>query len=692
MYLLDIHSLFNKAAIYCTKNIYCIYQYKEAGEVVLSQNFIIHNSHDVKYREPFGAVSCGADVTLRVEANTRLTINSAKLVLIEDNGAERHIDMQLEQQQDEKHLYVTRQTVLQEPGLLWYYFKLNIDGVDYFYGNNSNAYGGIGHIAHHIPVYYQITVFEKAAKVPSWYKDAVIYQIFVDRFFNGNEDGKILNLRNNSFLYSSWEDTPCYIKDRDTGEILKWDFFGGNLLGVIKKLDYLKDLGINTIYLNPVFDSPSSHKYDTSDYKSIDKMFGDNEIFRRLCEEAKAKGMSIILDGVFSHTGSDSIYFNRYGSYNTLGAYQSKESPYYSWYRFHDHPHSYECWWGIDNMPNINEMNPDYRRYIISDEDSVIKYWIKQGIKGWRLDVADELPDEFIKELKAAMQQQDPESILIGEVWEDASNKISYGSRRRYLLGEELDSVMNYPFRSIMMDYILSWKSAEQANAAMMSLKENYPPHNFYANMNLIGTHDVPRILTILGEAPAEEALSYKQKSEYKLDDEKRRLAISRLKLMSLIQMTFPGVPSIYYGDEAGVEGHRDPLNRKTYPWGKEDTELLEWYKKLIAARHKYSCLSTGDFIPLYARDTVYAYLRIINNEKDAFGEYRKNSTAVVILNRSKHDNEKIEINLKPWLDSGCLIDILSNNEYLLKEGILNIELKPLEGKIFICKGSTHNE
>jgi 4-alpha-glucanotransferase len=216
------------------------------------------------------------------------------------------------------------------------------------------------------------------------------------------------------------------------------------------------------------------------------------------------------------------------------------------------------------------------------------------GAAGWRLDVADELPDEFIKNMKSVLKETDPESILLGEVWEDASNKVSYGVNRRFLWGEELDTVMNYPFRNILSDFILGHIDAHLAGRRFMNYYENYPGPHFYNLMNLIGTHDIPRILTILGEAPAEDTLNTEQKEKFKLNPRQRRLALSRLKLMVIFQMTFPGVPSVYYGDEAGMEGYSDPLNRGPYPWGREDMDLLAFHKKIINLRNNFIALQKG--------------------------------------------------------------------------------------------------
>jgi 4-alpha-glucanotransferase len=648
--------------------------------------YIYHNSHQESCRFPFGAVACGSEVSLGLTVQTSKPISSAEVIISSEGGIEQRTALSIRDSQGERVNYVVNIDMPKEPGLLWYYFELIVDGEKHYYGNNERFLGGVGGIYSAIPPKYQITVYKKEASTPYWYKKAIMYQIFVDRFRNGNKYGLVHNPKKNSFIYANWEDIPMYIKDCDKGSISRWDFFGGNLKGVMDKLGYLKELGISVIYLNPIFEAPSNHKYDTSDYKKIDPMFGSNEIFKELCEKAGQLGISIILDGVFSHTGSDSLYFNRYGSYPSTGAYQSSESPYHSWYRFKCSKDDYECWWGVESLPNVNEMDPGYVDFIITGKDSVIKYWMSLGAKGWRLDVADELPDDFIHLIRNSMKEKDADSVLMGEVWEDASNKTSYGSRRAYLLGEELDSVMNYPFRGIMIDFFTGKHDAKHVNEVLMSIYENYPLHNFYCNMNLIGTHDVPRILTVLGEATEEQQLSQSQKERYKLPESQKALAISRLKLLSLVQMTFPGVPSIYYGDEAGLEGYRDPLNRGTYPWGNENNELLEWYKTVTSIRNKYDVFSTGKLIPIYAEGDAYGFVRRIENRMDVFGEKCKNNTALVLVNRSRDSKCQVLVNIGQW-HKGIMYDLLEGGKSLdLAEGRLDITLEPLQGKLYIAK------
>lgn len=550
---------------------------------------IFHDSHNLELRSPFGAVSIGSKVRIRLWTSKKC---SAYINLI--NFYNNQIEIQMNEigfnSFVNNWIYEIEVDTSNNIGLIYYYFRVNYYGRDIIYGNNIESLGGIGQIYFNDPVSYQITIYSKP-EVPNWYREGIIYQIFVDRFFNGEDEGKVLNPKKNTFIYGNWDDSPMYIKDMD-GNIVRWDFYGGNLLGVKKKLEYIKSLGVNVIYFNPIFDSPSCHKYDTGDYEKIDPMFGDEEIFKDLCSEAEKLGMRIILDGVFSHTGSDSKYFNKFGNYNSLGAYQSLQSPYYRWYRFNDYPNLYETWWGFSNMPNVDELNPSYLDYIIRNDNSIIEKWLSLGASGWRLDVADELPDEFIKILKSKLKEVKKDSVLIGEVWEDASNKVSYNRKREYLFGNELDSVTNYPLRQIILDLVRNYIGSKYFIKRYLSLKENYPKEYFYSTMNMLGNHDTERVLTILNNN------------------------VTLLKEAVVIQMTLPGVPLIYYGDEAGLTGGKDPSNRKSYPWGKENKDILDFYRKISSIRVSEEALRSGEMEFLELNNGILGYERTLNKDR----------------------------------------------------------------------------
>ena len=610
-------------------------------------------SNKIKYnswkdKAPFGAVRVNQDIKITVNVNEEYNVSNVRLVLLKDNVEIEKFEMYRES----ANLYNIEINELKAIGLYFYYFEVDVDieGVieTSFYGKSEED-GNVCEYSYDKINKYQITVHEDF-KVPNWYKEGVIYHIFVDRFNNGNRNKKPSNPKENSFIYANWTDTPMYIKDKNN-DIVRWDFHGGNLKGITDKLAYLKKIGVSIIYLSPIFESSSNHKYNTGDYKKIDPMFGDEEIFAELIEKAEQRGISIILDGVFSHTGADSKYFNKFGRYDAIGAYQSEESKYSSWYNFETFPKEYQCWWGVNDLPNVNELDPSYMDYIIRGNDSVIKKWTSMGVKGWRLDVADELPPQFIKELKKELKDNNDDAILLGEVWEDASNKVSYGETREYLLGNELDSVMGYPFRENVIDFLQGDITSQQLNNRFMTIKENYPKESFKSNLNLISSHDVTRIKTELNE-----------------DSEKVKLAVA-------IQATFEGVPHIYYGDEAGLCGGVDPDNRRTYPWKNEDEDMVEFYKEAINTRKKYSTLIHGEteFVNTFD-ENVFAYIRSTETEK-----------ALVLINRSENH---IDLNMN--LEENTLeeIDIkYSSKKYLERfdkvEDIFNIDLKPKSCRIF---------
>ena len=634
----------------------------------VDKGWMVHNSQNETFRRPFGAVQEIEQIQL--ELHIRDIEPETLVVRVWEEGKEpQRINMVLQDKTSSFNRYMVSFSAPNHSCLLWYDFEMVIDGNRTYYGNNRESLGGEGEISP-FPIPFQITVYKKDMSLPKWFREGIIYQIFVDRFYNGSEDGKVLHPKKESLIHGNWNNTPVYLRDCKTDHITRWDFFGGNLAGIIKKLSYLQDLGASILYLNPIFEAPSNHKYDTGDYHKVDPMFGDENTLKELCDKGKEIGFSVVLDGVFSHTGADSVYFNRYGNYPSLGAYQSVQSPYYSWYWFKIYPEEYDSWWGIDTLPNVKELDPGYQEFIITGENSVLNHWMDVGIKGWRLDVADELPGEFIQLFKSQMLKKDQEGILIGEVWEDASNKISYSKRREYLLGQELDSVTNYPFRAFVIDFLLGRATAQQTHKRFMNLYENYPLPSFYGTMNIVGSHDVPRILTVMSEK----------------EDGTEEQTILRTKLGVLWQMTFPGVPCVYYGDEAGVTGGLDPLNRKTYPWGDEDQELLKWYKKMIRIRKDYPVFVSGTWKSFYQQDDVYGFIREIKGGKDVFGEENQDAFAMVVVNRNEREEKVISMDAfaDPERESINVMDLITQDIYHLYQGNYHFHLKPLQGAILM--------
>ena len=628
-----------------------------------------HNSHDLYYRTPFGAVPAGTEVKLRLAAEEGLC---CRVRVWQKNGTAQDLPMEWDGDG-----YVAAITAPEEGCVLWYGFVLeHPDGRQARYGNNEAGLGGEGRLWDGELRPYQITVY-KPNSTPDWYKYGIAYQIFPDRFFRGTdwqrrrEDArKPAGWKGPRRVFQEdWDDTPFYCRN-EKGEITRWPFFGGTLEGIREKLGYLKSLGVTVLYLNPIFEGTSNHKYDTADYLRVDPGLGDGESFRTLAREAREQGIRILLDGVFSHTGADSRYFNRLGNYDSVGACQGEGSPYYKWYRFHHFPDRYECWWEVTDLPNVEELEPSFREFIHGGEDSVIRHWLREGASGWRLDVADELPDEFIRGIRRAMMETDPDSVLLGEVWEDASNKESYGQLREYFLGEELQSTMNYPFRSAAIDFMLGRLSPQGLKAQLMSLKENYPPENFYGALNLIGSHDRERILTTLGDAPDGAALTEAEREGYRLPGGKYDLARRRLKMLSLIQFTMPGLPCIYYGDEAGAQGYADPFNRGTYPWGREDEELLEHYRKITALRRDNPVLARGDYEAQAFGGHVYGCRR-----------WDESTTIQVLVNRGIFEHETVGL----LAEGACARDFLTGRVFAPEEdGTVTVPLEPLSA-VVLC-------
>lgn len=571
-----------------------------------------------------------------VKVQSNIGATSINLMMAPDGKDARAIAMQWSRLEGSYDIYVVN-CRLDMAGLYWYHFQVNGPwGVQYV----GRAEGGRAAEPQESPgSSWQLTIYDGHFQTPEWFKGGVMYQIFVDRFCRGN-GGAEPDAARGQYLRDDWNGTPKY-KAEPNGDIPNRDFFGGNLHGVIDKLDYLADLGVTCIYLNPVFRAASNHKYDTGDYHQIDPMFGDEKVFRRLCREAAARGIRVILDGVFNHTGSDSLYFNKDGHYPGNGAYQSKESPYYPWYRFSNWPEDYQSWWGVKILPALNEMLPAVREFLVTGQDSVIRHWLRSGASGWRLDVADELPDEFIGLLRRAAKEEKGDAVVIGEVWEDASNKVSYGERRQYLLGNGLDGVMNYPWRDALLTYIMGG-NAEELCETIQGILENYPPPTIDCLMNSLGTHDTPRILTVLGGPPAF-MLSRDHQAEYRLNEEERQWGIQRLKLAVAIYMLLPGIPCIYYGDEAGMEGYGDPFNRRGFPWGKEDLDLLAWHRKFGQLRRRSAAARDGQFVPGRCQGAVFAFERRSRKER-----------LLVAANRSDQPEEAVfegghRIRLGPW-------------------------------------------
>ena len=577
---------------------------------------ILYDSKLLAHKDPFGTLTPGQSCKLSIHIPSSVQATEVVCLVQREDGEPYEEFILSYRMKKGPYEIFTGELTLQERGLYFYYFHITHKQGDFRLfkvGDDTNMEAGD---------LWQVSCIPADFTTPDWAKGAIIYQIFPDRF---HRSGKVdLTGKLEPYIvHSYWYDEVQWQPDR-FGRVLNNDFYGGNFKGIQEKLDYIASLGTTIIYLNPISKAFSSHRYDTGDYKTPDPMLGTEADFKALCDAAHAKGMKIILDGVYSHTGSDSLYFNKNRTFPGMGAYHSENSPYYDWYTFYDYPNSYNCWWNFDTLPTVNKLHPSFLNYIIDDEDSVVAHWLKLGADGFRLDVVDELPDEFVLRLKNRIREIKPDALLIGEVWEDASNKESYGTRRRYFVDGELDSPMNYPFRTAIINFMRKIDDGRGFKDTVMSIVENYPPQVMACTMNLLGTHDTSRILTAMIDDFQGDRYA---KAGRRLTRTQWVTALDRLHAATVLQYTLPGAPSIYYGDEAGMEGYGDPFCRRPFPWGREERELQVHYHRLGQLRNKYKALRLGDI----------QFQHALNNQI-SFTRTYKEQTIRVYMNRGSDD------------------------------------------------------
>lgn len=532
---------------------------------------IYFDSKDIACKKPFGAVKSGEEIEFNVFCEVGVFVESIHLIIREDSQVEaKSYQLDFISNKDNYSKFSTK-IKINETGLYWYCFDIYTE-----YGKECCLKNG---------AMYQLTIYDKKYTTSDSVKGGIIYHAFVDRFNKGLDDKAIFTKKGH---LKNWDD-KLTIVDED-GVYRANDFYGGNFQGIIDKLDYLKSLNVSMLYLSPIFKSASTHRYDTGDYSQVDELLGTEEKFKELIDKAKAKGISIMLDGVFNHTGADSKYFNKFNTYNSLGAFQSKDSPYYPWYTFYNFPNDYHCWWGVTVCPTISA-NAQGFQDMIAGKDGIVEKWTKLGVKGWRLDVVDELQENFVEKIRKAMKDIDNDSLLIGEVWEDASNKIAYDYRRHYFQGKQLDGVMNYVYKRGILDYV-KYNSINSFIECVRELIENYPKDSLNVCMNLIGTHDTVRALTELSNASTYGTSKW-DRLNYRMDENTYNNAVAKLKVASAIQYILPGIPSIYYGDEIGMQGFEDPLNREPMRWNSINEDVLTHYRLLgkIRLSHKQEIL-----------------------------------------------------------------------------------------------------
>lgn len=577
---------------------------------------LMFDSWDKNYKSVFGALKQGQTCSFSIRLSKDIIPDFPPvLVLFRTGFKERFLSMRFSCEEEDCNVYSADYNA-RYSDVHYYYFSYTTGGIRHYIKKTNSHESCLDN-----GDLFQLTVYSKDYETPDFLKGGVMYQIFPDRFC---KSGKMhLDIPYGRIIREDWGGTPFYKPD-ENGHVWNNDYFGGDFAGIQSKLPYLSELGVTCIYLNPIFESHENHRYNTADYMKADPLLGTNDEFHELCNEAEKYNISVILDGVFSHTGADSLYFNKFNRYNVTGAYNSPESIYYDWYSFFNYPDGYEAWWGIDTLPNVCENNEKYTDFICGD-DGVLNYWISKGAAGFRLDVADELPDRFLDNLRKSVKKCGSEKIIIGEVWEDASNKEAYGEKRRYLLGEQLDSVMNYPFREAIINYVKEGDFRNFVNT-IMTIIENYPKPTVDILMNFVSTHDIERAINRLGGENCNDK-SKDWMAEHYLSDAEYRKGKNLLKTAMALQFFLPGVPSIYYGDEAGLQGYKDPFNRRCYPWGNEDNELIEYTKKLSEIRKALPVMKNGNFEFISYNENVIGFLRKGND-----------SDAAIFINRTEND------------------------------------------------------
>lgn len=565
-----------------------------------------------KHKTPTGAATTDEPITLTFAFNRPQNPSEVFLVLTKDGETPVRYPMNLIRDEDDEYTYSLTVKVT-TPGLYYYHFDITNEDNVYRVGADGSQHALLGKGAD-----WQLTVTD-AAYAPTVLDGGVMYEIMPDRFFIGGARRKT---KSYATYRDDWGGVPEYRADAD-GRVRNEDFFGGNLKGIARKLTYLKNLGVTAIYLTPIFEAHSNHKYDTGNYMRVDSDFGTADDLKDLIVKAKKRGISVILEGVFSHTGDDSIYFNKYGTYDGAGAYRSVKSPYYGWYKFRNYPNEYSCRYNIGIMPDTDDRNPVFDEFV-NGQEGVVRQWTRLGLGGWKLDVCEQLSDEFISHCVKAAKRENENAVVYGEVFVDATNMIANGKRRNFLAGDKLDSVTNYPFKADILNFVRCG-DAERLDATVGYVVNNYPKHAVDALMNVLDNHDTARLMTVLGDNGEIESREDKANAKVK----NVAATVKLVKMATALQYTLPGIPCVYYGDEVGMEGFEDPFNRKCYPWGAGNKALLQWYKSLgklranereIFAHGRYCCVDNENGVMFFKRkagdEVIYV---IVNNSGKSY-------------------------------------------------------------------------
>ena len=639
-----------------------------------------HNSRDLLYRTPGGAVPAGQPVKLRFRTyHNDVTMVTARIYDLNANSQQL---LPMQPVATDVDCYQAGlpytcdfwEVILNNtsPNNLWYRFFVTDGSKTVYYADDTAALdGGLGSPSDQVvDNSYALMVYDPAFSAPAWAEDAVIYQIFPDRFRDGrsNNNAHTGDQRyDDPVLALPWGTLPeGYCRNyADANTNCPWrfdptppdwsptiegprgrDYMGGDLKGVDQYLDYLQALGVNTLYFNPIFDAASNHAYDTQDYYRIDPYFGTQKDWENLVKHADQRGMHIVLDGVFNHLSSDSPFFDRYHHYASVGACESVNSPYRAWFYFQDvapgtgtcvgsdgtpDAATYDGWFGFDSIPVINKSLPEVQDYFLTGDNSVSRYWLEQGSSGWRMDVMGDssFPPGYWETFRQVVKDTRSDALIISETWQKDSTLL------RMLRGDRADTTMNYRLRDAVLGLLAPGNfdpkgfadsghpiSPSEFAARLESIREDYPDAAYYSLMNLMDSHDTERLLWTL--TPGAETTANKELNAANLSTGKQSQMLA-----STIQYTLPGAPTVFYGDEVGTTGDDDPDDRRTYPWadkgGSPDQALLSHYQALAGLRQQYPVLQTGDFQILLADDAT---------EVVAYGRKTGSQAVVVIVNR----------------------------------------------------------
>ena len=464
--------------------------------------------------------------------------------------------------------------------------------------------------------------------VPEWAKGKVMYHIFVDRYRRGSKETmKVMPRR---IIHNSWDEEMVIGPDKDG--IWNNDFYGGDLKGIIDTLDYIKSLGVDIIYLSPIVWSQSNHRYDTSDYENVDPYAGCNDDLACLCKKAHSMGIKVILDAVFNHTGNDSKYFNEYGTFNTVGAFQSKDSPYINFYKTHSENGKtyFNHWWGMPNLPVCNGESIEWQNYILG-EGGIIDKWFSLGIDGLRLDVADELTDDFIEKIRIAVKRNKEDGFILGEVWKNPMRM-----NRGYIeTGKGMDSVMNYSLIDAMIRYF-KYGDVNKISYVIKDILNEYPKDTINTLMNFTSTHDISRAINIFATNDFQEYGEWAWNlnnhdlnwcKNFKLTSEQYKYSRDIYEAYIFALTFMPGILSIFYGDEIGMEGIGNLANRKPFTWNHMDKKLLYFFRKMGLIRQKEQFLTEADLNILDINKQFLMFERVFNDEK-----------ALIAVNRTNED------------------------------------------------------